>query len=288
MTNMNVSLTLRLVDQFTQHGRAVGDTLNSIKQSAENLQRAFAGGSSMGRAFTSMQSQARALGQELRSLQNNFSQLGTAMNRSSGNSFAQRQISDLRQVLQLQQQVLANNQRMVTGPGGPVGPRGPGGTGGGGGFWGRSGFSPNASIQDRLQYRGVNLAERSVAEGTLDLDRVRTRFSMLGLSPETRSQAEHLAAELGSQFRELTKADILDTFSEAVTQFLSGASRASHAHHRVGRPTLQITTTSVTPSWEGVRCTVLAIVCRVSMNCSRCRLISTSRMRSSTFVVGPK
>jgi len=179
-SNMRVSLTLTLVDQFTQHGRAVRDTLNSIKQSAEGLQRAFAGGSSMGRAFTSMQSQARALGQELRSLNTQFSQLGSTMGRGSGGSFAQRQVSDLRQVLQLQQQVIANQGRMVAGPGG--GGRFGGGGGGfaGGGFLGRSGFSPNASIQDRLQYRGVNLAERSVAEGTLDLDRVRTRFSMLG------------------------------------------------------------------------------------------------------------
>jgi hypothetical protein len=153
---MNVSITLQFVDQFTRNARSVRDSLQQLTRSATDLLRAFSGSSSMAANFARLTSQARAVGQEVRALARDFSQLSSVMSRGgAGNTFAQRQISDLQQLLSLQRQAIANNGRMAARPGGPVGPRGPGGASPpSNSFFGRRGFSPNASVMDRAQYRG--------------------------------------------------------------------------------------------------------------------------------------
>ena len=92
-----------------------------------------------------------------------------------------RQVADLRQMIQLQQQIIANNARMVAGPPGARGSTHGGGTS----IWGRRGFSPNELLMDRAQYRGVNFLEQSLGEAILQPDIARTRFRRLDLSPET-------------------------------------------------------------------------------------------------------
>jgi hypothetical protein len=149
-------------------------------------------------------------------------------------SFAQRQIADMRTLIGLQQQAIANNTRMIAGPAGPSGLRTTGGSGAGG-FWGRRGFSPNASLADRFQHRFVGAGERSLIEGALDLDRVRTQLQILAtprpdpndptrtlpgvITPKLVAEAETFATELSRTFRVLNRAHILDTFREIVTQF---------------------------------------------------------------------
>lgn len=217
--NMNVSLTLRLVDQLTGNLRGVVNGLQQVGKAAQDLNRNTVG-AAMATQLNRVQGQVRGLLGDMRALTNQASQLNRSMSAvSGGGSFGQRQISDLRQVLSLQQQVLANNGRMVAGLGGRGG-MGDGGSGGGGnGFLGRSGFSPNASIQDRLQYRGVNFMERSISEGILQSDLAQTRLRLLNLSPETIGQANTMAQNYARMFPTLTKSDILETFGEIVTQF---------------------------------------------------------------------
>jgi hypothetical protein len=245
---MNVSVTLRLIDQFTQNVRTVQAQLRDLTRGVADFNRA-AGGSGSSSPFARMQAQVRGLSGEVRGLVGQFAQLGRAMGTPTGGSFAQRQITDMRTLIQLQQQAISNNARMLSGPGGPGGPSGPRGgfrggsgfQGGPGGFWGRRGFNPNASLADRAQYRMVNQAEQSLFEGFFDLDRARTRLMMLAnpninrgtsfpedpttmlvpgmITPETVAQAEVLAGRYQRVFRSLNRAQILDTFGEIVTNF---------------------------------------------------------------------
>jgi hypothetical protein len=227
---MSVSVHLRLVDSLTQGARAAVRELQRLSQAGQQFNRALGGGGASN-SFARMVNDVRALSGEVRNLVGQFNRLGRALTSSTtAGGFGQRQISDLQRMLQLQQQVIANNARMnLPAPGG--GPRG----GGPGGIWGRSGFNPNASLMDRLQFHGVNLGQRSLIEGALDLDRARTALQMLAtprpdpsnpgqllpgvISPEAVAQAEVAAQQLSRIFPSLNRGHILDTFREIAPMF---------------------------------------------------------------------
>ena len=119
-------------------------------------------------------------------------------------------------MIQLQQQIIANNNRLASGGG--RGPAGPGGS-----LWGRRGFNPNASLADRAQYRGVNFLEQSLGEAILQPDIARIRLRRLDLSPETMRMAEEAAAVYSRAMPELTRGAVLSTIAEIVTQFRTDA-----------------------------------------------------------------
>jgi hypothetical protein len=225
---------MRLQDQFTAPVRAVLQQLQSLRRGIEDINR-IAAGTAMSSQFNRLHGQIRGLGGEVRNLASQFRQLGSSIGGAgAGGSFAQRQIADMRTLIGLQQQAIANNARMIVGPAGPSGLRTTGGTGAGG-IWGRRGFSPNASLADRFQHRFVGVGGRSLIEGALELDRARTQLLMLSvprpdpndpsrtlpgvLTPEAVGRAEALAVELSQVFRVLNRGQILDTFREIATQF---------------------------------------------------------------------
>ena len=194
--NMAVSVTLRLQDQFTGPVKGLMQQLQGLTRAATEFNRAL-GGTGSNTTFGRIQNQARAL--------------------------VQGQITGMQRLLGLQQQALRNQTHLNAGGGGGRGPAGPGG-----GIWGRRGFSPNASLADRAQYRAVNLGEQSLVSGFLDLDRARTRLSMLAtpregqrpiLTTEDVATAEQAATQYSQIFRSLSRAHVLDTFGEVATQF---------------------------------------------------------------------
>jgi hypothetical protein len=231
--NMAVSVTLRLQDEFSRPIRQLMQNMQDLTRRAQESGRAL-GGTGSANTLGRLQQQVRGINNDVRQLASSFQQLGRAMSTSSGGTgFGQRMIRDLRQVLQMQQQIIANNNRMASVPGPPGSPSGPRGPG----IFGRSGFNPNASIPDRMQYRAVHTMEQSLITGALDLDRARTNLLMLAnprrdpnnpdqllpgvISPETVAQIEVEAVGLTQQFRALNRAHVLDTFKELVTQFQS-------------------------------------------------------------------
>ena len=222
--NMNVSVTLRLQDQFTQPVRGLMQTMQELTRRAQEFGRAL-GGTGSTNTFGRLQTQVRSINNDVKQLASSFQQLGRATGASSGGAFGQSQISGMRQMIQLQQQIIANNGRMAASnrmasvpgpPGTPTGPRG-------GGIFGRSGFNPNASIPDRLQYGAVNEAQRSLIEGALGLDRSRTQLGMLGLSEADQAEAERFASEFSQVFRALNRAHILESVREIIPQFKTTA-----------------------------------------------------------------
>ena len=134
-TNMSVSVTLSLVDRFTANIRTFQSQLQQLTRSVQDFNRSM-GGPGPTNSFARMVGDVRALSGEVRNLVGQFSRLGRALTGSTtGGSFSLRQLADLRQVIALQQQVIANNGRMVAGP--PGSGRGAGGPPGSS-PWGRS------------------------------------------------------------------------------------------------------------------------------------------------------
>src|SRR5262245_25596437 len=149
--NMTVSVTLQLRDQFTAPVRALIQQLDGLTRKAQEFNRAL-GATSSTSPLGRLQQQARAVANDVRQLANSFSQLGRAMGTPTRGGFAASQVAGMRQLIGLQQQALANQNRLNNAGGG----RGANPPGGAAGFWGRRGFNPNASVADRAQYRGVN------------------------------------------------------------------------------------------------------------------------------------
>jgi hypothetical protein len=115
-TNMSVSITLSLVDRFTANIRTFQSQLQGLARSVQDFNRSM-GGAGSTNSFARITNDVRALGSEVRNLVGQFNRLGRALTDSTtGGSFSQRQIADLRQVLTLQQQIIANSSRMVAGP----------------------------------------------------------------------------------------------------------------------------------------------------------------------------
>jgi hypothetical protein len=214
--NMNVGVTLRLVDQFTGGVRAFQQQLQSLTQGIQAFNRAAGTGNTS--PFGKIQGQVRQLRADVQQLVGGFQQLARVSSAtSSGGGLVGSQVASMRQLLTLQQQAIANNARLASGGGrGPAGPGGPS-------HWGRRGFNPNASLADRAQYRAVNFMEQSLGEAILQPDIARTRLRRLDLSPETMALAEQAAQQYARVFPELTRGAILSTFSEIVTQFRSDA-----------------------------------------------------------------
>jgi hypothetical protein len=180
---MSVSVALRLRDEFTGPVRQLVQNLQQLTRVATEFNRAL-GGSGSNTTFGRLQSQTRALNTDVRQLASSFQQLGRAMGTPSGGGIVQGQVAGMRQLLGLQQQAMQNQARLNGGGGSGRVPNVPGGSSSWGGFWGRRGFSPNASLADRAQYRAVNMGEQSLVSGFLDLDRARTRLSMLAAPNE--------------------------------------------------------------------------------------------------------
>jgi methyl-accepting chemotaxis protein len=221
-TNMAVSVTLQLRDQFTGPVRQLINNLQQLTRVAQDFNRAL-GGTGGTSPFGRIQTDVRRLNADVRQLAGSFQSLARSMG-TPGGSFAQRQIGDMRTLLGLQQQAIANNTRLNSGGGSGRVPNVPGT----GGIFGSRGFHPNASLIDRAQYRAVNLGEQSLATGFLDLDRARTRLAMLAtpregqrpiLSQEDLGLAETAATQYSQIFRSLSRAHVLDTFGEVATQF---------------------------------------------------------------------
>jgi hypothetical protein len=214
--NMNVSVTLRLVDQFTSGLRQLQQNLQQFAQTAQNLNRTI-GGQGANTPLGRMQQQIRTLNTDVRQLVGGFQQLGRVSSAAPGGGFAAGQAAGMRLLIQLQQQALANQARLNGG-----GSRGqPPGPPGGASWLGRRGFSPNASLADRGQYRAVNFLEQSLGEAILQPDIARTRLRRLDLSSETMAMAEEAAAAYSRAMPELTRGAILSTVAEIVTQFRS-------------------------------------------------------------------
>jgi hypothetical protein len=221
--NMAVSVTLRLQDQFTGPVRALMQQMQQLTQRAQEFNRAL-GGTGSTNTFARLQREVRGVANEVRQLASSFSQLGRAMGTPSRGGLVQGQVASMRQLLGLQQQALRNQAQLNAGGGSGRVPNVPGA----GGIWGRRGFSPNASLADRAQYRLVNVGEQSLVSGFLDLDRARTRLQMLAtpndgqrpiLTPEDVAAAEQAATQFSQIFRSLSRAHVLDTFGEVATQF---------------------------------------------------------------------
>src|SRR5688572_7563022 len=107
-TNMNVSVTLSLVDRFTGNIRTFQNQLQQLTRSVQDFNRSM-GGTGGANSFARLTNDARALGAEVRNLVGQFNRLGRALSGSTtGGSFSQRQLADLRQVIALQQQIIAN------------------------------------------------------------------------------------------------------------------------------------------------------------------------------------
>jgi hypothetical protein len=75
-------------------------------------------GAGGGSPFGRMSQEVRNLTNDVRALVGQMSQLGRATGAGTGGSVAQQHIAGMRQLLSLQQQALANNNRLVAGPGG--------------------------------------------------------------------------------------------------------------------------------------------------------------------------
>jgi hypothetical protein len=225
---MNVSVALRLRDEFSGPVKGLIQQIQGLTNAAQRFNQAL-GGTGSTNSFARLSQSVRTLRNDVQGLVNTFGQLARASGASSSGGFAQSQIAGMRQLLQLQTQAIANTNRLAAGGGrGPTLPAAST-------FGGRPGFSPNASLVDRAQYRAVNFAEQSLVAGALDLDRARTNLLMLAngrrdpnnpdqllpgvISPETVAQIEQEAVALTRQFRSLNRAHVLDTFKELVTQF---------------------------------------------------------------------
>jgi hypothetical protein len=213
-TNMSVSVTLRLQDQFTGPVRALMQQLDGLTRKAQEFNRAL-GATSSTSPLGRLQQQARAVANDVRGLATQFGQLNRAMAAPTRGGFAASQVTGMRQLIGLQQQAIANQAQLNGGGGGA--------NRGGGSWFGRSGFSPNASLADRAQYRAVNVAERSLAQGALGLDIARTQLGMLNLSEEAQREAEQFARDYTQTFRALNRAHILDSVREIIPQFRTTA-----------------------------------------------------------------
>lgn len=207
---MNVSITLNLQDQFSSKIQGVINHLNQLKAAAQSVQQAFSANSLAG-GFASMNRQVQSLQAGLRQLQNQITATNRSLQAPAGGAFGQQQLGAMRQMLQMQQQMIANQNRLNQAQA-----RGNGGGNAGNGWLGRNGFSPNASLIDRAQYRGVNMAERSLTEGALGFDRARTALTLKNLDSD---MAERKAGAYAREYKELSKANILDTMGEILTQF---------------------------------------------------------------------
>ena len=87
MSNMNVSVTLRVVDQFTNNVRAFQQQLQGLTRGIQDINRA-AGGAGANNPFGRMQNQIRGLASEVRNLVTQFNQLGSAIGGAgAGGSF---------------------------------------------------------------------------------------------------------------------------------------------------------------------------------------------------------
>jgi hypothetical protein len=213
--NMNVSVTLRLQDQFTGPVKNLLQQLQGLTRAAQQFNQAFSGAGNAN-GFGRVQAQVRALGNDVKQLASNFSALGRSMSAPSGGGLVQGQVVGMKQLLHLQSQALRNQTQLAGGSG-----RVP--NVGGSGFWGRRGFSPNASLADRAQYRAVNLGEQSLIQGALGLDIARTQLGMLSLSEEDQREAETFARNYSQTFRALNRAHILESIREIIPQFRTTA-----------------------------------------------------------------
>lgn len=216
MAGMNVSITLSLQDQFSGPLKAVQAQLQGLANTAKAITAGFA---NVGQPFAGLGRQVQGLQQQMRALTASAQQLQTAISRPvGGGMFGGQQLAGMQRVLQMQQQMIANAQRLNQVQGTPRG-----GGSAPNSWLGRNGFNPNASLIDRAQYRGVNLAEQTFAEGALGIDKARTGLMMKGVADATRAQAEVFAAEWARQYPELTRSGITDTIGEIVTQFKNDA-----------------------------------------------------------------
>ena len=91
--NMNVAVTLRLVDQFTNNVRAFQQQLQNLTQGVQAFNRA-AGGAGGTNPFARMQGQVRGLANDVRTLAGSFSQLSRSTMLPSGGNFGSRQVAD--------------------------------------------------------------------------------------------------------------------------------------------------------------------------------------------------
>lgn len=210
---MNVSITLTLQDQFTNRINGIINSLNQLKAAAAGLNKAFSA-QSLGSGFTGLNRQVTTLNANMQRLAQTASQvqrsLGSAM--VGGGMSGQGQLATMRQMLQLQQQMLANQNRLNAAQ--------TRGSGSGGGWFGdRRGFHPNASLIDRGQNRAVNFISSVASEGTFSLDKVRTRLRMFGRPQSDIDMIERAAVEMGREYGELSRADRLETFGEMLGQF---------------------------------------------------------------------
>ncbi|MDX2205833.1 MAG: hypothetical protein NW223_23990 [Hyphomicrobiaceae bacterium] len=213
MAGMNVSITLKLVDQFTGNIKGVVAGLREIGKAASDIQKAFAsaGAGSMANGFTRLQGQVRTLANDMRQLGNEVQRInGLSGGSRSGGLFGRQGLAELRQALAMQERMLANQGRLnqIARLGSQPS-----------GWLGRNGFSPNASIIDRAQNRAVNAGEQAIGAGVFDLDKARTRLALQNLGQADQAKVGAEIGRLGKLYTQFSHAQLLDTFSEFALQF---------------------------------------------------------------------
>ena len=127
MAIMDVSVVLRLVDQLSGPAKKTADALRQIVDTTKQLKGA-GGLDSIGKSLTSAVSATNRLRSEIRSLASDMQRL-TGLSRGvmvggRNTSWANQQVAAWRQVVQVQQQVIANQRRIAMGGGGFGGGRG--------------------------------------------------------------------------------------------------------------------------------------------------------------------
>src|SRR5436853_200503 len=134
VSNMNVSITLRLNDHLSRTIKAPIVALRELQKVAQDVSKAFNNNSPNG--FAKMQGQARALVGDLRGVNQALQRTKSAMaGGTGGNLIGRGQLASMREMLRLQQQMITNQNRLYSMPAGGGGSRG-------GGLLGRAGFSP--------------------------------------------------------------------------------------------------------------------------------------------------
>jgi hypothetical protein len=202
---MDVSVVLRLVDQLSGPAKKTADALRDIVNITKQLKGA-GGLDGIGRSLNSAVSATSKLRSEIRSLVSDMQRLSgasrNAMVGGRGNSWANQQVAAWRQVIQVQQQVIANQRRIAMG---------------GGGFGGRGGHGN--SLAPMVGYHPMQHGLLEVGKAGTDYSRQLTIARMNTRSVEEIAEMQKVATEVSRLVPMTSQAEVLKQINEMVPAF---------------------------------------------------------------------
>lgn len=223
--NFVESATLRVIDRSTAPINKINAALRRLQQTAKAMKSInIAGGNTSG--LRSMSAAIRRVNQDMERMRASMRSMGRAGGSPFSASGINQATAAVNRLTAAYNRAAAASARIRPPPaGGGFG----GGRGGGtppigprrvwwSGFGGSSGFSPNASVIDRIQYRLINEAEAALARGAMEIDVARIYGSMIN-TPENQAHAEAVVADILKRYGETTRGNLLQLWHEASTNF---------------------------------------------------------------------